>query len=180
MLLDIINAKEWLKNQEKLILLIGKTRETPCIKPIPGRPPSSMIQPTLSTPDWIRTTYGFRCIRGFPWTFWMKNATNSSDTSGLGTQRKQSAWRWDSIWLRENPASSIRMPLSISKKAPTSKGSKRALDNVRVERFFRTMNYDMIYTKEFEFFRELRSPIKHYIRYTTPTCLTYLLGVVDH
>ena len=43
-------------------------------------------------------------------------------------------------------------------------GKGQALDNVRTERFFRTLKYDLIYTNEFESPRELRSSIKHYMR----------------
>ena len=43
-------------------------------------------------------------------------------------------------------------------------GKGQALDNVRTERFFRTLKYDLIYTNEFESPRELRASIKQYMR----------------
>lgn len=47
-------------------------------------------------------------------------------------------------------------------------GKGQALDNVRTERFFRTLKYDLIYTNEFPNPRVLRSEIKKYINeYTT-------------
>ena len=42
-------------------------------------------------------------------------------------------------------------------------GKGQALDNVRTERFFRTLKYDLIYINEFETPRELRKAIKGYI-----------------
>jgi putative transposase len=42
-------------------------------------------------------------------------------------------------------------------------GKGQALDNVRTERFFRTLKYDLIYTNEFDTPRELRKSINHYI-----------------
>ncbi len=42
-------------------------------------------------------------------------------------------------------------------------GKGQALDNVRTERFFRTLKYDLIYINEFESPRELRKAINSYI-----------------
>jgi putative transposase len=42
-------------------------------------------------------------------------------------------------------------------------GKGQALDNIRTERFFRTLKYDLIYTNEFNSPRELRSSINSYI-----------------
>jgi len=42
-------------------------------------------------------------------------------------------------------------------------GKGQALDNVRTERFFRTLKYDLIYINEFESPRELRKSISKYI-----------------
>lgn len=42
-------------------------------------------------------------------------------------------------------------------------GKGQALDNVRTERFFRTLKYDLIYTNEFPNPRVLRSEIKKYM-----------------
>lgn len=42
-------------------------------------------------------------------------------------------------------------------------GKGQALDNVRTERFFRTLKYDLIYINEFETPRELRKAINGYI-----------------
>ena len=42
-------------------------------------------------------------------------------------------------------------------------GKGRALDNIRTERFFRTLKYDLIYINEFENPRELRKSIASYI-----------------
>jgi putative transposase len=42
-------------------------------------------------------------------------------------------------------------------------GKGQALDNVRTERFFRTLKYDLIYINEFETPRELRKAINDYI-----------------
>ena len=42
-------------------------------------------------------------------------------------------------------------------------GRGEALDNVRTERFFRTLKYDLIYIQEFETPRQLRSGISRYI-----------------
>ena len=42
-------------------------------------------------------------------------------------------------------------------------GKGQALDNVRTERFFRTLKYDLIYINEFETPRELRKAINSYI-----------------
>lgn len=42
-------------------------------------------------------------------------------------------------------------------------GKGQALDNVRTERFFRTLKYDLIYTQEFETPRELRKALGWYI-----------------
>lgn len=42
-------------------------------------------------------------------------------------------------------------------------GKGQALDNIRTERFFRTLKYDLIYTNEFASPRELRMSINHYI-----------------
>jgi putative transposase len=42
-------------------------------------------------------------------------------------------------------------------------GKGQALDNVRTERFFRTLKYDCIYINEFENPRELRIAINQYI-----------------
>ncbi|GIQ71561.1 hypothetical protein XYCOK13_43850 [Xylanibacillus composti] len=42
-------------------------------------------------------------------------------------------------------------------------GKGQALDNVRTERFFRTLKYDLIYINEFETPRQLRLGIKRYI-----------------
>lgn len=42
-------------------------------------------------------------------------------------------------------------------------GKGQALDNVRTERFFRTLKYDLIYTNEFDTPKELRKAINHYI-----------------
>lgn len=42
-------------------------------------------------------------------------------------------------------------------------GKGQALDNIRTERFFRTLKYDLIYTNEFESPRELRTSINQYI-----------------
>lgn len=42
-------------------------------------------------------------------------------------------------------------------------GKGQALDNVRTERFFRTLKYDLIYTNEFETPRELRAALRLYI-----------------
>lgn len=42
-------------------------------------------------------------------------------------------------------------------------GKGQALDNVRTERFFRTLKYDLIYVHEFETPRELRKAISSYI-----------------
>ena len=43
-------------------------------------------------------------------------------------------------------------------------GKGQALDNVRTERFFRTLKYDLIYTNEFETPRELRAALRLYIK----------------
>lgn len=42
-------------------------------------------------------------------------------------------------------------------------GKGQALDNVRTERFFRTLKYDLIYINEFETPRELRKSVNSYI-----------------
>lgn len=42
-------------------------------------------------------------------------------------------------------------------------GKGQALDNVRTERFFRTLKYDLIYIHEFETPRDLRAEINRYI-----------------
>lgn len=42
-------------------------------------------------------------------------------------------------------------------------GKGQALDNIRTERFFRTLKYDLIYTNEFDTPRELRKAINRYI-----------------
>ena len=42
-------------------------------------------------------------------------------------------------------------------------GKGQALDNVRTERFFRTLKYDLIYINEFNSPRELRQSLNHYI-----------------
>jgi len=42
-------------------------------------------------------------------------------------------------------------------------GKGQALDNVRTERFFRTLKYDLIYIQEFETPRQLRTGLKNYI-----------------
>jgi putative transposase len=42
-------------------------------------------------------------------------------------------------------------------------GRGQALDNVRTERFFRTLKYDLIYIHEFETPRALRRAISQYI-----------------
>lgn len=42
-------------------------------------------------------------------------------------------------------------------------GKGQALDNIRTERFFRTLKYDLIYINEFDTPRELRKAINHYI-----------------
>ena len=43
-------------------------------------------------------------------------------------------------------------------------GKGQALDNVRTERFFRTLKYDLIYTNEFETPRGLRAALRLYIK----------------
>lgn len=43
-------------------------------------------------------------------------------------------------------------------------GKGQALDNVRTERFFRTLKYDLIYTHEFETPRQLRKAIGDYMK----------------
>ena len=42
-------------------------------------------------------------------------------------------------------------------------GKGQALDNVRTERFFRTLKYDCVYINEFDSPRELRISLNHYI-----------------
>ena len=42
-------------------------------------------------------------------------------------------------------------------------GKGQALDNVRTERFFRTLKYDLIYIQEFETPRQLRTSLNRYI-----------------
>jgi len=42
-------------------------------------------------------------------------------------------------------------------------GKDQALDNVRTERFFRTLKYDLIYINEFVTPRELRKALNGYI-----------------
>jgi len=42
-------------------------------------------------------------------------------------------------------------------------GKGQALDNVRTERFFRTLKYDCIYINEFDSPRALRKELHHYI-----------------
>ncbi len=42
-------------------------------------------------------------------------------------------------------------------------GKGQALDNVRTERFFRTLKYDLIYVHEFEAPKALRQAIHQYI-----------------
>jgi putative transposase len=42
-------------------------------------------------------------------------------------------------------------------------GKGQALDNVRTERFFRTIKYDLIYIQEFDSPRQLRQAVKRYI-----------------
>lgn len=42
-------------------------------------------------------------------------------------------------------------------------GKGQALDNVRTERFFRTLKYDLIYIHEFETPKQLRQELKYYI-----------------
>ena len=42
-------------------------------------------------------------------------------------------------------------------------GKGQALDNVRTERFFRTLKYDCVYINEFNSPRELRIAINQYI-----------------
>lgn len=43
-------------------------------------------------------------------------------------------------------------------------GKGQALDNIRTERFFRTLKYDLIYINEFETTRELRKALNQYIQ----------------
>ncbi len=42
-------------------------------------------------------------------------------------------------------------------------GKGQALDNVRTERFFRTLKYDCVYINEFDTPRELRIALNQYI-----------------
>lgn len=60
-------------------------------------------------------------------------------------------------------------------------GKGQALDNVRTERFFRTIKYDNIYITEYNTPRELRSGINEYIHmYNTYRPHDSLLGDVPH
>ena len=68
-------------------------------------------------------------------------------------------------------------------------GKGQALDNVRTERFFRTLKYDCIYINEFENPRELRIAINQYIHeYNTyrphssigGLCPSQIYDVVNH
>ncbi len=43
-------------------------------------------------------------------------------------------------------------------------GKGQALDNVRTERFFRTLKYDLIYIHEFDSPRALRKALNDYIK----------------
>lgn len=43
-------------------------------------------------------------------------------------------------------------------------GRGQALDNIRTERFFRTLKYDLIYVNEFETPRDLRKALNQYIQ----------------
>lgn len=42
-------------------------------------------------------------------------------------------------------------------------GKGQALDNIRIERFFRTLKYDLIYINEFDSPRQLRNELKSYM-----------------
>lgn len=82
----------------------------------------------------------------------LKRALNTSKPEIINSDQGGHFTNPDYIELLEN----MKIKISMD-------GKGQALDNIRTERFFRTLKYDLIYTNEFNSPRELRSSINSYI-----------------
>ena len=67
--------------------------------------------------------------------------------------------------LRDHGIRISMYPRSISSLSLTANGKGRSIDNIAIERFFRTLKYDDIYINDYQSVRELRNGIDRYMHF---------------